>query len=584
MKYSKVAQFFKVTPVAKAALFSMAVFSQSSFGALYQVTEIQTQDISRNAFATAINDSGDVLMSVNLDTNFPLSEYNIPIDLSLIDFDSEAIADVLTDVDSARNGNFNLDDYLAILRSIQALQNFSSQQPLVPWLSYLSENGSVSYVPGLDEENADYGGMTKAVETFAEAINDNGVIVGNSEGPPVKVEYTNENDDDLTFVLRDFDKRGFVDLNGTVIGLMSDSELAGGFTEANDINNSLQVAGTEIYDPTEAFQDGVDICLDEEQRGDQPEELCLNSFYRAAQSGFTLTDISILVNGHQRRAVVWNLDSDGNVTDKTTYVSPIERADDDTRLFVTEAFAINENGVAVGRTVEYHEENEDIPRQYAAVFNNGETVTFTDVNEYENSRANDINDNNIVTGFGTRTINGVNRTKFFVYDFDNNQVTFPDDFFSGSSSEAKGINNSGQVVGDGEVDTNISGARRRNGFLYDVNDGTFQNLNDLLACDSPYTVVQANAINDAGQIAAVAVARRSQRDVQGNLLLQEDGTETIIDALVTIVLNPVPGGQIDDCSDQPDSNTPVQERSGSTGLWSFLLLPLVFLRRSKKQK
>lgn len=567
MKYSKVAQFFRASRVTKAALFSMAVFSQSSFGALYQVSEIQTQDISVNAFASAINESGDVVLSVNLDNAFPLAEFNIPINLSLIDFDSESVADTLTDIDSARNGNFNLDDYLAILALIRQVQATNTQQPLAEWLSYVAENGTVNYIPGLDAEDAEYGGYTKAVNTTVQSINDNGVIVGNSNGVPRKIEYTNEEGNDFTFVVTDHDVRAFVDLNGTVIGLVSESDLAGGFTEAYDVNNSLQVAGAEIYEPTEAMQTAIDNCSDDEVRGDIPVDLCLNN-----QQG-------ALLGNHERRGVVWSLDSDGNVTNKTTYEPAIDRADDDTRSFVTEARAINENGVAVGQTTDYRDENELDPRLFPAVFQNGETQTFVDVNEYEDGLATDINDNNLVVGAATRTINGFNRTKFFVYNIDTNELTFPDDFFSGSSSAAQAINNNGQVVGDGQVESTTTGTRRRNAFLYDVNDNTFQNLNDLIACDSPYTLVQANDINDSGQISAVAIARRPQRDVQGNIILQDDGSETIVDMLVSVVLNPVPGGQADDCAPPPEE---VQERSGSIGLWTVLLLPLVWLRRNRK--
>src|SRR5215208_6678300 len=66
----------------------------------------------------------------------------------------------------------------------------------------------------------------------------------------------------------------------------------------------------------------------------------------------------------------------------------------------------------------------------------------------------------------------------------------------GTSSEAKGINKSGQVVGWSE---NSSGERRA--FLYDSTNG-MKDLNDLIPADSGWTIHEARAINNNGQIAA----------------------------------------------------------------------------------
>src|SRR5215208_3311948 len=66
----------------------------------------------------------------------------------------------------------------------------------------------------------------------------------------------------------------------------------------------------------------------------------------------------------------------------------------------------------------------------------------------------------------------------------------------GTSSEAKGINKSGQVVGWSE---NSSGERRA--FLYDSTNG-MKDLNDLIPAGLGWSIDEATAINNNGQIAA----------------------------------------------------------------------------------
>ena len=556
-------KYFKL---AKVALVSLAVFSQSSHGALYQISEVNAQTISKSAFPADMNESGDVVLSVTYDSLYPLPEYNIPIDLSLIDFENESLQESLTDIEAAQNGNFNLEDYATILNYIRSGQTALTTQRLVPWLSYVSENGAIEYIPAFDAVDADYSGYTKSLDTRVQAINDNGVIVGNSQARPEKLDYVNESGDEFTFLVREFGGRGFVDLNGINVGLVSESDIAGGYTEAHDVNNSLQVVGFEVFDPNEAISEAAENCADDEIRGDTAIEICLQSLQAS------------LEGSHNRRAVIWELDTDGNVVDKKTYELPFEREEDDERLFASEAYAINENGVAVGRTTNFYEDNTELESQYAAVFSGDEIISFTDRNEYFSSIATDINDNNLVTGYAVRDVNGVNRTKFFVYDVNSTEITFPEDFFPGSSSVARGINNQGQVVGEGEVETTLSSDRRREAFIYDSNDDTFHNLNDLTSCDTPYTLVQAHSINDSGQIVALARIRRVDTDIQGNISLNDDGTESEADQFVSVVLNPIAGGEIDDCSGT-DSQNDTQERQGGSSGWVMLLLLLLPLSR-----
>jgi len=75
----------------------------------------------------------------------------------------------------------------------------------------------------------------------------------------------------------------------------------------------------------------------------------------------------------------------------------------------------------------------------------------------------------------------------------------------GLSSRAMGINFDGQVVGGTDVS---SGAEHA--FLY--TDGVMTDLNSLIDSASDWTLVQANAINDSGQIVGFGINPSGQTD------------------------------------------------------------------------
>ncbi|GAA0213331.1 hypothetical protein GCM10009123_20740 [Kangiella japonica] len=70
---------------------------------------------------------------------------------------------------------------------------------------------------------------------------------------------------------------------------------------------------------------------------------------------------------------------------------------------------------------------------------------------------------------------------------------FDEDF---TDSRAMDINNVGQIVGRALVSVPTIG--ESGAFLYENEE--MKNLNELIACDSPWTLTEARAINDAGQI------------------------------------------------------------------------------------
>ena len=143
-------------------------------------------------------------------------------------------------------------------------------------------------------------------------------------------------------------------------------------------------------------------------------------------------------------------------------------------------------------------------------------------NRASDSRATAINDAGIAIGYLNVFVNGSERKKFYYVDTNSEslEMIFPEDFFNGSSSEPAAINENGLIVGKGEVETHSSSrkARRTHGFLYDMNTDVFTDLNDFLPCDSAYTIIQANSINENNEISATAVVKSPRQKCQRRAL------------------------------------------------------------------
>lgn len=549
--------------LAMVAACLSGVIGTHANAALYSVTELPTQGTALNSFATDINDSAEISAVFT-------GVYNPPIDLELIDLDDDIFVDNLTDIDAARNGNFNAED-LTFVSAFVAGQAGNLRQRIANNQSYLINTGAsnsddIRFIAGFDEIDADLGVFSRSTSTQIRSLNNQGVVVGTSEDKFNKLLYTNEDADELTYVLQDFGLRAFVNINGVNYGIAPEDDTVSGVTEGYDVNDNLLVVGYETIEPTESRVTAVENCEDDETRGDAPVESC----YQTLISNGVLTSFQI-------RGALWQLNEQGEVVSRETLGLLLTPEDDDDTLFISRAVAVNEAGIAVGDSSDYFQDDTDRVRTFAAVFANGEVTGITDHDEYFNSTATDINDSNIVVGQASLNVGGFTRTKFFYYDFDADTVTYPDDFFQGSSSVARGINNNNLIVGSGELDSTVNVERRTAAFLYDIEEDSFQDLNDLVACDTPYSLVRAEGINDNNQIVATAVVRRQTFDILGAPRLDDSGEPVLQDLVVSVLLDPIANGQIDDCDPPPSE---VQERSGGSFGWSALgLLMFGLLRR-----
>jgi hypothetical protein len=288
------------------------------------------------------------------------------------------------------------------------------------------------------------------------------------------------------------------------------------------------------------------------------------------------------------RGLIWQLDDQGNLIDTKQLGILFEPEVDDETNYSSQALEINDNGIAVGvSNGQYIVNGVTATRNFGVIFDNDQIINITPDPETivaqtstTISSAADINNDNLVVGYQIKSVNGSNRTKFFVYDMNLNEITFPEDFFLGSSSIALDINNNGLVVGYGDVDASLTG-RRTEGFLYDNEAEQFNGLQELISCDSPYTIVQANCSNDKDEIVATALYRGPARDSMGEIILDSTGNEIIIDLVSAVKLEPIAGGEIENCEIVDELN---KERQGASVTWmlafGFILLGW---RRSKNR-
>ncbi|MFB1034763.1 MAG: DUF3466 family protein, partial [Sinobacterium sp.] len=383
---------------------------------------------------------------------------------------------------------------------------------------------------------------------------------------------------DIIFVVHEFGTRGFVSHGSNIVGLPAPASIAGGFSDAFGINESNQVVGygTTLIVP-DSLETALTDCENEDLiddddpdtsdfplRGDVPIESCISNVIDSLSNSISTFS--------QLRGLIWQLDSQGNLLDTKVLGLLFEPEADDTVNYSSQAVAINDNGVAVGiSNGQYSENGATVTRNFGVIFDEDNIINLTPEPDSIVARtsqtissAADINNNNLVVGYQVKSVNGSNRTKFFVYDMNLEKFTFPDDFFLGSSSVALDINNNGLVVGYGDIDASLTG-RRTQGFLYDHEAEQFYGARDLISCDSPFSIVQANSINDKNEIVATALYKGPARDSSGDVIIDSTGSEIIVDLVVAVKLEPIIGGLDEKCDTPPNQIN--RERQGASLSW-----------------
>jgi len=559
--------------------------------ATYQVIDKGDVSSLKYTYSQQENNNGEAAISGTDIYNFPVqfqyfTENDYDVIVALGNREHEAVHDLenIEDEAALRAGTPTANDLSWVIRFLKARAGNSLYQQVGDIFAMTNFNGDTELFNVFDEKFAGTEIYSRSTKEYISGITNEGWVYGNASAPYLPLDFTESDGDEVTHWVRSFTTRGFFSSDGgaSIIEIIPPSETElpeeqhfGGESAILDISDSHFAVG---YASTSIDQNGIDFitnesggCADPDVLKDLPYEVCVQR---------------VIENIYNTEAFKWTIDEQGIVTSEALgyLVTPHV---DDKREYINYAQAVNNHGVAVGFAHGWQDENETEPsvnerrELYAVVYKDGEVKDFTDDHsKYFRSKAYDINDAGIAVGHVSTYINGNLRTKFYHVDTnaETMEMVLPTDFFTGSSSTARAINEAGKVVGEGEVEThndNASTPRRTHGFLYDIGTETFTDLNDYLACDSAYTIIEARDINDENEISATALIRVPRHDSQGVLMLNEQGEQLFEDVVRAVSLKPI-SGEIENCSAVEEK---IERQGAGFGFNSLFLLILIGLRR-----
>ncbi len=598
----------KLSPISLAVLPLLTVFTANA--AVYQIVELDLTNQVQITSGVGSTLQGDVVANGNV-------FYDFEIDLSEIDFDSAAIKAILTEeqIANAKNGVLDatvtgiLVNYLAVNAGLQ-FQPVGRLRVLLK-----TQNGATERIVFRDTAN------TKGNNEFAYDVNNLGKIIGVASPPssketfiPTIVPVEGQPEPEVPVIPQPVTV--WVPEPGYMLGYVADGNqslllppaftgLGGGMSAAQAINNNNKIVGFTSTGVSDALSQTVTTTCNGNLA---PAQFCLNGEMarRSLNLNVLLSQVqsfqTVNINnpGYAERAAVWQLNNDGSVTLSSTLgflgekgTGEVAPASEDyaAPFYYSRANDINDSDIAVG-----HSLYSDVERKFsifdgfgnetrliyaaphATVFNAGNVTGFIDSKEWLASVATNINNQNTVVGYALKNIEGAVRSRMFTYDLNANSVKFPTGFFNTSSTEPKAINNRGQVVGRAEILVGGTISRRFHAFLYDTTTEQFQDLNELVGCDAPM-LVEANHINEDGEILATALINRPLLGATGEEQRAEDGTVIQQVQATAVKLRLIPNGQPENCN---ASETTFERKSGTFSLfWLALLGTLPLLRRRK---
>ncbi|MAD74390.1 MAG: hypothetical protein CML20_06275 [Rheinheimera sp.] len=604
----------KLSRISLALVPLLTAFSATA--AVYQVAELEPNTISKATFAAALNDQGDAIVTGQGYTQLTVRDglttrvvnivnfIDFPLDGSTIDFESDAIKAILTEeqIADAKLGIYDA-TVLNILSVVLAASPDKRNQPVGEAVAISLPANGMPVAISLRDVN-----QLRGNSEYVYDINEQGVAVGIATAPSSKQEFTTTPDPDAedadsqepeTFTVWQ-PEPGFqygvaVTSNGPVNLLPPYTEMGGGFSQAFAINSQNLIAGSGSV----ALDDDIKTELAALCTGaSEPAVYCLNRQHESRTLSFFDLKSQIVRNqtivipeSYSERAVLWQLQADGSATVSQTFGFlgekgtglAYEAAEDESEIrYASAATAVNDNGIAVGYSIFSDSDRsilflDSLGRQFrrayvaphATLYQDGEATGMVDPAQWLASIATDINNNNIATGYAIKTINGSRRDKFFYYDVAAATVVFPTDFFVSSSSVATDINDNGQIVGRAEIIIGGTTDRRQHGFVYDMTSDTFQDLNTLVGCNADFTIVDARAINNNGEILATVLKSLPQLDAKGQPILDESGNPQLVEQAKAVKLLPIANGEPDNCNTEQDT---YERKAGGLGSLGLLLL------------
>lgn len=570
-----------------------ASLSGQTLAATYQLTELPRHEGSVHSIVSDANEGGQIIGTAS-------NLFNLPIDVSYIDFDDsriknayetekarvERIDETITfTLEDIKNGaaKTNPDANSFMLNFLGSLGGSAEYQKLSDRIGVAYSSSFADEQVLFDEQSVDYDGLTRSVSNYLTAISDDGVVVGWGSAPFTKTQFTpKDENEEKTFFVRDWSNRGIV-ITPSATKVMLDPPFTqhGGASIATDIkrlaSGGYRVVGYASVGIIERRQEDYD---DRCKGETAPIKACVWAEERRT------VNIDGSPSFYDLRAYQWTLDDNFVVTDGKEIGVGAVRKDDETNNIYSIAMATNNNGVAVGYSIARYEDdiNSLVVPGY---FKDGQ---FTDISErdrwYKTGKAVDINDSNIIVGYRAEYINrALKDATGFYYDMNSNEISDIPTYFTGSETVINDINNTGYVVGQGEIEKSGTN-RRREGFIYKVGDESIVNINSLLPCkdasgeDYPYTIAEAVKITDSNQIYAIAVKTVERRDRLGGIEKNSKGEIEFESVTLPVLLTPI-SGEVENCP--PPEAESYERQSGSIFTFALFAMPLLWLRRRKLQ-
>jgi hypothetical protein len=584
-------------------------FLNFSHAATYEVVDKGNAENLEYTYGKKQNNQGVMAVLGTNAYNFPVqfeylddNDFNRIRNLALTEEDRIFGLEQIEDFDALKAGTPTANDLawtkLYLQRRSSSGQNPNFESQVVGDAVAMTNLGSGNQSSEIRIFDTDFKGdynasgvLTRSTVDVIEGITDNNIVFGTATAPYLPVDFTDSSGNAHVHWVRDHGQRGFFSPdNGATIYPVEPIEInyGGGISAVFDMNENGTAVGYSSYKLGQNKEDFVlnpaGGCADPDVLKNIPYEVCVqkiqNGMYNIQAFKATLSD-TYVVEREQLGLLI------------TPHV-------DDDRAFSSQALAVNNNGVAVGYANGWDNTNVVTPTateamhgSYAVLFKEGKVFDFNQEHYrllrngvFAFSKAHDINDNGLVVGYTTNINTGVK--KFFYVDTSVSEsemkIVMPDDFFTTSKSTAFAVNTSGVIVGEAEIEThNDSGnnPRRTTGFMYDMSSETpkIVNLNDLLACQSDYNVMQANDINDEGDISATAIVKEQRYDAKGEPVVDDSGNPVKIDVVRAVLLKPILGGVVDDCSVVEDKVERKGASFGGVTLFTLLLIFGVRIRR-----
>jgi len=543
----------------KSVLIS-ALIGQSgqAFAAQYEITEITPLEKYRQHFSMGLNDSGTVV-------GITRDSFNFPFYLESYLENSYKATCGLSDNELA-SGDFDASSTSCLKSALADLSTNPLYQKIGDSKSFINSGNETSLAILTDFEDSELGDYTSSNVEQLNAINSSEIAVGTASAPFETVSFTTTSEagveTEYKLWQRDYKLRAAVYLSADNVELIEPTfSDYGGITSAVDISNSGYVAGYSSTALLSSAETAIESDCDGEE---QPLMVCVWLKQNSAEI-------------YIKRPYIWQINNSGEVESSTEFDLGIETdTDTDTGTYSATITAVNEFGVGVGYGHVYN--SDESVRVQPLLFGNDGTQSLIDNDLYDAGYATDINSTNVVVGKVQTYYDSVLNDQFFVYDTVNDEFQTPSTFYLTAESTANAINDLGKVVGEAEYEITTDTTRRKHGFIYDITTKEFSDINDLISCNSEFEIVEMKDINNNNQIAATALKLVEYRDAAGDVVYNTIGEAYTEEIAVSVLLTPIVGGEVEDCSAVDQDN---YERKGlsTAPLLLIFLSSLLYIRR-----